>query len=84
MPLWVRAILAVGMYEWVCVCGGGQKERGEKRKKRENSYRMQETLNPSLAQFQFGQFRSKKNAVNVNLNLCDSNLGSLPKDENTL
>lgn len=32
MPLWVRAILAVGMYEWVCVWGG--KERGEKRKKK--------------------------------------------------
>ena len=40
-----------GVYERECVCGGG--------KKRENSYRMQETLNPSLAQFQFGQFRRK-------------------------
>ena len=66
------------------VWGGEKKREGKKGKKRENSYRMQETLNPSLAQFQFGQFRSKKNAVNVNLNLCDSNLGSLPKDENTL
>ena len=58
MPLWVRAILAVCMRERVCV-GGGKKKRGEKMKKRENSYRMQKTLNPSLAQFQFGQFRRK-------------------------
>ena len=30
MPLWVRAILAVGMYEWVCVCGGGKKREEKK------------------------------------------------------